>query len=57
MIIVAAFESPALIACFDDVAVMCQAVEQRSRHLGVAEDAGPLAEGEVGGDDDGRALV
>jgi hypothetical protein len=36
---------------------MGQAVEQRGRHLGVAEDAGPLAEGEVRGDDDGGALV
>ena len=33
-----------------------QAIEQRGRHLGVAEHARPLAEGEVRGDDDGGAL-
>ena len=37
--------------------MMGQAIEQRRRHLGVAEDAGPLAEAEVGGDDDARVLV
>ena len=36
---------------------MCQAIEQGGRHLGIAKHAGPLAEGEVRGDDDGRALV
>jgi hypothetical protein len=34
------------------VAVMGEAVEQRGRHLWVAEDAWPFTEGEVGGDDD-----
>src|SRR5258708_17433399 len=34
-----------------------QAVEKRGGHLGVAEHAGPFTEGEVRGDDDGRALV
>ena len=57
MIVVAAFEAPAVVAGLDDVAVMGQAVEQRGRHLGVAEHAGPFAEGEIGGDDDGGALV
>ena len=32
-------------------------VEERCGHLGVAEDRGPFAEGEVGGDDDRGALV
>src|SRR6202022_5124351 len=36
---------------------MGQAVEKRGGHLGVAEHAGPFTEGEIGGDDDGRALV
>ena len=36
---------------------MSQAVEQRGGHLGVAEHAGPLAEGKVRGDDDRGALV
>ena len=57
MIVVAAFESPAVIAGLDDVAMVSQAVEQRGRHFGVAEHAGPFTEGEIGGDDDGCALV
>ena len=42
-------ESPALIARLYDVAVVREAVEQRRGHLGVAEDAAPFREGEVGG--------
>src|ERR1700736_3634484 len=55
--VVAAFEALALVAGLDDVAVVSQAIEQRGRHLGVAEHAGPFTEGEIGGDDDGRSLV
>ena len=36
---------------------MGQAVEQGGGHLGIAEDGGPFAEGEVGGDDDRGLLV
>lgn len=36
---------------------MGQAIEQSCRHLGVAEDRGPFAEAEVGGDDDTGALI
>ena len=36
---------------------MGKAVEQGCGHLGVAEDRWPFSEGEVGGDDDRRALV
>ena len=36
---------------------MGETVEQRRRHLCVAEDAGPFAEAEVCGDDDAGALV
>src|SRR4029079_16841871 len=57
LIVVAAFEAPAVVAGFDDVAVMSQSVVQRGCHLGIAEHAGPLSEGEVGGDDDGGTLV
>jgi len=57
VIVIAAFESPAVIAGLDDVAMASQAVEQRGRHLCIAEHAGPLAEREIGGDDDGGALV
>jgi hypothetical protein len=49
VIIGAAFEVPAVISGFDDVAVMGQAIEQGSRHLGIGEDARPFAEGEIGG--------
>ena len=57
MIVVAAFEAPVVIAGLYDVAMVGQAVEKRGGHLGVAEHAGPFTEGEIGGDDDGRALV
>ena len=57
MIVVAAFESPAVVTGFDDVAVVGQPIEQCGGHLGVAEHTGPFAEGEIGGDDDGSALV
>src|SRR6516225_4298857 len=50
-------EAPALVSGLDNFAVMGQPVEQRGRHLGVAEHAWPFAEGQVGGDDDGSALV
>ena len=50
-------EAPAFVAGLDDLAVMGQPVEQRRGHLGIAEHAGPFAEGEIGGDDHGRALV
>ena len=36
---------------------MGEPVEQRRRHLGVAEHAGPFAEAEIGRDDDAGALV
>ena len=52
MIVVSAFETPAVIAGFDDVAVVGQAIEQRGGHLCIAEHAGPFAEGEIRGDDD-----
>ena len=57
MIVVAAFKAPAVVAGLDDVAVVGQAVEQRGRHLGVAKHAWPFTEGQVGSDDDRRALV
>ena len=53
----AVFGAPGLVAGFDDLAMMGEAVEQRGGHLGITEDAGSFAEGEVGGDDDRRALV
>ena len=50
-------EAPALVAGFDDVTVMGQAIEQRGGHLGVAEDARPFGEAEVGGHHHRGALV
>ena len=57
MIVVAAFEAPAVVAGLDDVAVVGQAVEKSGGHLGVAEHAGPFTERQIGGDDDRRSLV
>ena len=51
------FEPPALVTSLHDLAVMGEPVEERRRHFGVAKDTGPFGEGEVGGDDDGGALV
>ena len=50
-------EPEAVISGFQDVAVMCEAIEQGRGHLGIAEHARPLAEAEVGGDDDAGLLV
>ena len=50
-------EAKAVIAGFEDVAVVSKAIEQGSRHLGIAEDAGPFAETQVGGDHDAGALI
>jgi hypothetical protein len=56
-IFIAAFESPAVVSGFDDVAMVGQTVEQCSGHFGVSEHARPFSECEIGGDDDGSALV
>ena len=50
-------EAPAIVASFDDLAVVRQTIEQRRGHFGVAEDRGPFPEGEIGGDDDRGLLV
>ena len=50
-------EPPALVAGLDDIAVVGEAVEERCGHLRIAEDAGPFAKGEIGGDDDRGSLV
>src|SRR6516225_2019724 len=49
--------APAVVARLDDVAVVGEAIKQRGRHLGVSEHLGPFGEVEVGGYDDGGALV
>jgi hypothetical protein len=55
VIVGSALEAPAVIAGFNDVAMVGQAIEQRGGHLGVAEHAWPFAESEVSGDDDWSA--
>jgi hypothetical protein len=46
------FETPALVAGFDDFAMMGQAVEERGCHLRVAKHTGPIAKGQVSRNDD-----
>ncbi|MNL83966.1 hypothetical protein D3C87_2117710 [compost metagenome] len=46
-----------LVARFDDMAVVCQPIQQRCGHLGVAKHTRPFREAEVGGDDDAGVLV
>ena len=53
----AVFEAPAFISGFDNVAMMGEPVEERGRHLGVAEDARPFTEGQIGRDDHRGAFV
>jgi len=48
----AVLKAPAFVTGLDDVAVMGETVEERGRHLWIAEDARPFAEGKIGGDDD-----
>src|SRR6516164_11593959 len=51
------FEAPALVAGFENVAVVGQPVEQCRGHLGVGEDARPFGKGEIGRQNDRGALV
>jgi hypothetical protein len=44
----AVFEAPAFVAGFNDFTVMGQPVDKRGGHFGVAKDAWPFGEGEVG---------
>ena len=57
MIVTPALEAPAVVSSFDDIAVVCEAIEESGRHFGVCEDARPFAEGEIGGDDDRSSFV
>ena len=51
------FEAEAVIAGFENVAMMREAIEESGRHLGIAKDAGPFAEAQVGRDDDTGSLI
>src|SRR5262249_21675894 len=53
----AVLAAPAVVTGLNDVAVMGEAIEERGRHFGIAEHAGPFGEVEVGRHDNGRALV
>jgi hypothetical protein len=53
----AVFEPPTGVAGLDDIAVVGQAVEHGGRHLGVAEDLRPIAERQIGGNQQRRVLV
>jgi hypothetical protein len=57
VIVTTALEAPAVVSGFDDIAVVCEAIEKSGRHFGVCEDGWPFAEGKIGGDDDRGALV
>ncbi len=51
------FETIALIASLNDVAMVGEAVEQGGCHFGITEYGRPFGEGEVRCDNDWRALV
>jgi hypothetical protein len=53
----ALLETVGVVAGFEDVAMVGEAVQQGGGHLGVAEDLHPFAEVEVGGDDERGLLV
>jgi hypothetical protein len=57
VIVNSALEAPAVVSGLDDIAVVGQSIEQRGRHLGIAEHTRPFTEGKIGGDDDRGALV
>jgi hypothetical protein len=49
VIVVSFLEAPAVVSGLDDVAVVGQSIEQRGRHLGVAEHTRPFTKGEISG--------
>ena len=53
----AVLEAEAVVAGLEDMAAVREAIEQRGRHLRVAEHGGPFAEAEIRRDDDAGALV
>ena len=52
----AVLEAITVVACFDDMAMMGEPVQQRRGHLRVAEHTGPLREAQIGRNDDAGAL-
>jgi hypothetical protein len=53
----AILESEAVVSCFENVAAVGEAVEQRGCHLRVAEHGRPLAKAKIVRDDDAGAIV
>ncbi len=53
----ACFEPEAVVAGFQDVAVMGRPIEESGGHLGITEDTCPFAEAEIGVDGDAGLLV
>jgi len=52
----AVLESIAVVAGFQNMAVMREPVQQRRGHLGIPEHTGPFAETQIGGDHNAGAL-
>jgi hypothetical protein len=50
-------EAEAVVSGLQDMTVVREAVQQCGGHLGVAENAGPFAEAEIGGDDHTGPLI
>ena len=50
-------EAVAVVACFKNMAVVGQAVQQARGHLGIPKHASPFAEAQVGGDRHAGAFV
>jgi hypothetical protein len=53
----AVLEAEAVVSGFENVASVGKTVEERCRHLGVAEHGSPFAEAQVGRDDDAGSLI
>ena len=50
-------EAVAVVACFQNMAVVGQPVQQGRGHLGIPKHAGPFAKAQVGGDHHAGTLV
>lgn len=46
-----------LVACFNDMAVVCQPIQQSRSHFGVAKHTRPFREAQVGGDNHAGVFV
>ena len=55
--VISVLDSPAVIACFNDVAMVCDPVKQGRGHFMVTKDRGTFTKGEIGGNDDRCFLV